>query len=91
MTLQEHEAKKPVRTKELKDMTQAEYQQWSCAMSEWLWERDAIAAPGYVISMETPKDLRERMMREKACTPRATYQYRDIPKRKPRRPRGVAA
>ena len=84
MTLQDHEAKKPVRSKPIKDMTPPEYKQWSEAMSVWLWERDGIIASEMVKGMETPGEVREKVMREKACLPRADYEYREIPKRKHR-------
>ena len=79
--LQEHEALKPAQPKPLKDMTQAEYKAWSEAMSTWLWKRDAIVAAEIVKDRETPLEAREKVMREKACLPRADYQWRDIPKR----------
>jgi hypothetical protein len=84
VNISEHEATKPVRSKALKDMTQAEYSAWSNAMSEWLWIKDGLIARDACEAMEAPINLRERMMREKACTPRADYIYRDIPKRKHR-------
>ncbi len=83
-TLQEHEVLKPVRTKELKDMTPDEYREWSSPMSDWLWKRDGIIASEMVKGMETPLESREKAMRERACLPRADYEWRDVPKRKPR-------
>ena len=84
MTLQDHEAKKPVRSKPIKDMTAVEYEEWSRAMSVWLWERDGIIAAEAVKGMDTPLDHRSKVMMERACTPRADYEYREIPKRKHR-------
>ena len=88
MNLQEHEALKPAQPKPLKDMTQAEYKAWSEAMSTWLWKRDAIVASEMVKGMESPLEAREKVMREKACLPRADYQWRDIPTR-PSRAKGA--
>lgn len=76
MTLQDHEAKKPVRSKPIKDMTASEYAAWSKAMSAWLWERDGIIAAEAVKGMETPLEHRQRAMMERACTTRADYIYR---------------
>ena len=82
MTLQDHEAKKPVRSKPIKDMTPPEYKQWSEAMSVWLWERDGIIASEAVKGMDTPLDHRSKVMMERACTPRADYEYREPMPRK---------
>lgn len=79
--LQQHESRKPTQPKPLKDMTQAEYAAWSKALSLWLWERDGIIAAEMVKAMDTPGEVREKVMREKACLPRADYEWRDIPTR----------
>ncbi len=83
-TLQEHEYLKPVRTKELKDMTPDEYRKWSSAMSDWLWKRDGLIAAEAVKDMVSPMQVRDGIMRERACLPRADYEWRDIPARKPK-------
>ena len=83
-TLQEHEAKRPAQPRPIKDMTPTEYKKWSEAMSVWLWERDGIIASEAVKGMDTPLDHRSKVMMERACTPRADYEYREIPKRKSR-------
>jgi len=85
-----HSSTKPVQPKPIKDMTAKEYQEWSTAMSTWLWERDATAAREAVKGMASPLDVREKAMREKACSPRADYEWRDIPKRKSRAGNGCS-
>jgi hypothetical protein len=93
MTIQDHEAKKPIRTKAIKDMTQAEYNAWSNTLADWSNIKDGIIARESVKGMEDGSSIRERNMRERACSPKADYEWRDIPTRKskPSRPKWEGA
>ena len=82
--LQKHESRKPVQPKPIKDMTAEEYRAWSSSVSEWLWKRDSLIAAEMVKGMATPEEVRDKAMHEKACLPRADYEWRDIPKRRHR-------
>ena len=82
MTIAEHEALRPIQAKPISAMTQEEYSKFQRELSEWCWTKDALIAIEATKGMESTTDLRDRVLREKACTPRADYVWRDIPKRK---------
>lgn len=76
-----HLATRPELPRPVPPVDSPEWRPFHTALQAWVDKKAALESKAAVADMDIPLEHRERVMRERACMPRADYEWRDIPKR----------